>query len=367
MKKIIFKKLYKDICLTFATFLIIMSTIVLTIQAVNFFDFVTEDGHSLKIYFIYTFLNFPKIFSRVLPFIFFLTIFYLLISYEKKNELNIFWINGISKIEFLNKLILLTVFITIFQIFLTSYLSPMAQLKGREFLKNSNIDFFTSLIKKGKFINITKNLTLYIENESEKGEYENIFIEDTRSNNSRMIFAKKGRLINNNIEKKFQLYNGRVINFQNSNLNIFDFNEIDFQLQKLNSKTIIVPKIQEINTLILINCLRYGLNLQNNLFRCEESLNNEIKKELFKRIYKPIFLIIITIITCFLLYKNIKITRKKNNYYSIFSYNILIIIYSEISLRYIGNSNFFLLITLVTPILIVIFTYYIFYKESKYA
>jgi hypothetical protein len=67
------------------------------------------------------------------------------------------------------------------------------------------------------------------------------------------------------------------------------------------------------------------------------------------------------------LYKNIKITRKKNNYYSIFSYNILIIIYSEISLRYFGNSNFFSLITLATPILIVIFTYYIFYKESKYA
>lgn len=364
MKKIIFKKLYKEIFLTFATFLVIMSTIVLTIQAVNFFDFVTEDGHSLKIYFIYTFLNFPKIFSRVLPFIFFLTIFYLLISYEKKNELNIFWINGISKIEFLNKLIILTVFITIFQIFLTSYLSPKAQLKGRDFLKNSNIDFFTSLIKKGKFINITKNLTLYIEKENEQGEYENIFIEDTRLNNSRMIFAKKGKLIDNISEKKFQLLNGRVINSQNSNLNIFDFNEIDFQLQKLNSKTIIVPKIQEINTSILINCLRYGLNFQSNLFKCEESLNNEIKKELFKRIYKPFFLIIITIITCYMLFKNNKI---KSNYYSIFVYNVLIIIYSEISLRYFGISNFFSLINLIVPIIIVIFTYYIFWNKSNYA
>jgi lipopolysaccharide export system permease protein len=359
MKKIIIKKLYNDIFLTFATFLIIMSTIVLTIQAVNFFDYVTEDGHSLKIYFMYTFLNFPKIFSRVLPFIFFLTVFYLLISYEKKNELNIFWINGISKIEFLNKLILLTIFITIFQIFLTSYLSPMAQLKGRNFLKNSNMDFFTSLIKKGKFINIAKNITIYIENENKKDEYENIFIEDTRSNNSRMIFAKKGKLIDNINEKKFQLFNGRVVNSQKSNLNIFNFNEIDFQLKELGSKTIIVPKIQEINTLKLIDCLRYGLNFQNNLFRCEKRLNNEIKKELFKRIYKPIFLIIIAIVTCFLLFKN--------NYYSIFGYNVLIILYSEISLRYFGISNFFSLIALIVPIIILIFTYYTFRNKSKYA
>ena len=364
MKKIIFRKLYKDICLTFATFLIIMSTIVLTIQAVNFFDFVTEDGHSLRVYFIYTFLNFPKIFSRVLPFIFFLTIFYLLISYEKKNELNIFWINGVSKTDFLNKLIIFTVFITILQIFLTSYLSPKSQLKGRDFLKNSNIDFFTSLIKKGKFINITKNLTLYIENENEQGDYENIFIEDTRLNNSRMIFAKKGKLIDNISEKKFQLFNGRVINSQNSNLNIFDFNEIDFQLQKLNSKTIVVPKIQEINTSILINCLRYGLNFQSNLFKCEESLNNEIKKELFKRIYKPIFLIIITIVTCFMLFKN---NKTKSNYYSIFGYNVLLIIYSEVSLRYFGISNFLSLINLIVPIIIFILTYYIFRKKSNYA
>ena len=70
MKKLIFNKLYLDTASFFFTSLIIMGLIVWTIQAVNYFDFVTEDGHGLKVYFSYTILNFPKIINRILPFIF---------------------------------------------------------------------------------------------------------------------------------------------------------------------------------------------------------------------------------------------------------------------------------------------------------
>ena len=58
------------------------------------------------------------------------------------NELNIFWINGISKIKFVNTLIILSIFLMTFQIFLGSYLSPVSQLKARNLIKNSNVDFF---------------------------------------------------------------------------------------------------------------------------------------------------------------------------------------------------------------------------------
>ena len=150
-------------------------------------------------------------------------------------------------------------------------------------------------------------------------------------------------------------------------MNIFEFKEIDFQLQKLDTKTIVVPKIQEIDTLTLLDCLKKGLSFQSNLFRCEKSLEIEIKKELFKRIYKPIFLLLITIVTCFLLFKNNKIKKIKNDYYIIFAYNILIIIYSEISLRYFGVSNFFTLTALITPLIILSISYYIFYNKSNHA
>ena len=87
MKKLIFRKFTQDILAFFVTTILIMGLIVWTLQAVNYFDYVTQDGHGLKVYFYYTVLNFPKIIHRILPFIFFISLFYMIITYEKKNEL----------------------------------------------------------------------------------------------------------------------------------------------------------------------------------------------------------------------------------------------------------------------------------------
>ena len=142
-------------------------------------------------------LNFPKIINRILPFIFFISLFYLIIIYEIRNELSIFWINGVRKINFANKMIFLSILIMIFQIWLGGFLSPLSQLKARDFLKNSNMDFFTSLIKHGKFINAVKGLTIFIDQKNEDGSYSDIFIDDSTKASSKMIYAKNGILIDN--------------------------------------------------------------------------------------------------------------------------------------------------------------------------
>ena len=48
-----------------------------------------------------------------------------------------------------------------------------------------------------------------------------------------MIYAKKGILIDNEKQKIFKLLNGRVINNENSKINIFDFEGIDFNLNNI--------------------------------------------------------------------------------------------------------------------------------------
>ncbi len=368
MKKFIFRKLYQDTAYFFLTSLLVMSLIVWTLQAVNYFDFVTEDGHGLSVYFSYTILNFPKIINRILPFIFFISLYYIIINYELKNELSIFWINGVSKIQFLNKLLVFSIYFMILQILLGAYLSPLSQFKGREYLKNSNIDFFTALIKEGKFINIAKNITIFIDEENEDGSYNNIFLEDLRNNTSKMIYAKKGNLINNGTQKKFKLTDGRVINNENSDINIFEFDQIDFNLNDLSSKTITVPKIQEINTFILISCFSNGLIKNTNTFHfiCEKKLQPEIKRELFKRIYKPIFLPIIALICGFLIIKaKNNINFKKYNA-AVFVVTILILVLSEISMRYIATSKILTLTCLSIPIIIFFVSYLIFYRTTKH-
>ena len=146
MKKLIFRKISKDLLIFFSFSIILLGLIVWTLQAINYFDLVSEDGHGIKIYLQYSALNFPKIVHRLLPFVFFVSLFYVLVSYENKNELSILWINGINKVQFANKIIILSILLMTIQIINGSFFSPMSQFKARNLLKNSDIGFFSSLI-----------------------------------------------------------------------------------------------------------------------------------------------------------------------------------------------------------------------------
>ena len=71
MKKILFRKLLLD-CMTFFLIALISSSIVIWVfQAVNFLDIMIEDGRDFLVYIKFSLLSFPKIFSKLLPFVFF--------------------------------------------------------------------------------------------------------------------------------------------------------------------------------------------------------------------------------------------------------------------------------------------------------
>ena len=366
MKKLIFKKIASDLLIFFSSTIILLGLIVWTLQAINYFDLVTEDGHGIKLYLYFSVLNFPKILHRILPFVFFLSLFYLLITYEKKNELNLLWINGVNKIDFVNKIILVSFFLMIFQIINGAFLSPISQFKSRLLLKNSNMDFFTSLIKSGKFINVLSGLTIFIEEKNQNGEYSNIYLDDSTKKNQKIIYAKNGKLIDYNGQKLLRLYNGKIVNNENNKINTFEFNQIDFNLNDYSTKTITKTKIQEMDILDLFNCVIGKKNkIVNKDFNCELKILNEIKQELLKRLFMPIYLPLITISTLFL----ITSSQYKNNYNRfkniIFFITIIIIIFSETSLRYSLISDFFFYFYLLIPFIAIGLMYQLLLKLIK--
>ena len=369
MKKLIFKKFIKDTLFFFLIMCFSIGLIVWTLQAVNYFDFVTQDGHGLKTYFSYIIFNFPKIIHRIIPFIFFISIFYMMNNYELRNELSIFWIHGVSKIEFANKIISLSVILMIIQIILGSFFSPAAQYKGREFLKDSNIDFFTSLIKEGKFINVVSDLTIFIDKKNDDGSYSNIFLDDSTKSNSKMIYAKSGRLIDNNQKKIFKLYNGEVINNEKLKINVFKFDQIDFNLADYSTSTILTPKIQEMPSNQLLKCavpLFKNINIDKvGSFKCNKSIFNEIHQELFKRFYKPLYIPIIAILCCFLIIVSKNNISYEKNKRVIFLFTFFVLIISETSLRYSAISNLASYIYLIIPWITFVLFYLIFYIRTK--
>ena len=103
MKKLIFSKFLIDSFQFFLMISITATLIVWIIQAVNYLDFVTEDGHNFKVYILYAILNFPKIFSRLLPFIFFISLFYTLIKFKVEQFACFFNIFGTSEANIYQK------------------------------------------------------------------------------------------------------------------------------------------------------------------------------------------------------------------------------------------------------------------------
>ena len=359
MEKILFRKLILDISLRALIITFTIGLIVWIIQAANYLDFVIDDGHNFTIYFYYNLFNFPKIIHRILPFVFGISVFFELIKYERNNELLIFWTNGVTKKKFISNLINFSLIVMFIQILLGSFISPTSQLKAREFLKNSNMDFLPNLIKQGKFIDTVSGLTIFINEKKDKNSFKNIYIQegnilDLTSDDSQIIYAQEGFL--DNIDNKiFKLLKGKIISTNNNRLISFEFDKIDYDLSKFESRTIKIAKMQELPSRKIIECsisLMKNVSYRERMFLCDsESLKN-INQEIYKRFIKPMYIPLLTLVCCFLL----TFSKIENNFsfktIKVFLYIFIILVISEILMRYIESSQLLFSLVIILPILI---------------
>ena len=373
MKKLIFKKFAKDVFQFFLLVSISFSLIVWVIQAVNFLDLVMEDGHGFNIYFLYTLLSLPKIFSKILPFIYFVSLFYIILKYENDNELIIFWSIGIKKIEFINVLLKFSIFYLILQLLLTTYIVPMTLDKARSYIRTSNVDLFSSIVQEKKFIDAVKNLTIFVEEKNNNGDLKNIFLKEKIGENEyQTIIAKKGKIIKYDIKTTLLLFDGKIINNNNHKINSFEFSRTEVNLSKFTTKTTTHPKIQEIGSYDVLACIvrlkNFNNNFVSNFFTTNKKLNNCIPEnlndsfqEIFKRFVSPLYLLTLSLIACLIIIKS----KDDYNYFKykfgLFIFGVITIIISEVSIKYssvniIQNINIFSL-----PILFLI-TIYLYLK-----
>ena len=369
MKKLIFKKLLFEITTFFLISSITLGLIVWVIQAVNYMDFITEDGHSLDIYFKYTLLSLPKVLSRILPFILFISVFYNLIKLENSNELLVYWTYGISKLKFINILFIFSIVFLIIQIILNIYVVPISLDKGRDYIKKSDLDFFPSLIKEKKFIDTVSDLTIFVDKINNKGELVNIFLKDQiEDKESQIIHAKKGILQKKNGKNYLVLIDGEFINNLEGKVTNFSFKKTNFDLSKYSTKTTTHRKIQEVNIMVLVNCLK-KLYLNTNYnevkdFVCDNNSLKNIKQETLKRIFKPFYIPAICLIASLLIFAS-----KDSYFYSrikiiLFSFGIIVLIASEISVRYSGLDNTKSLIFIGIPLIMIFIIYSIIFKYT---
>ena len=374
MKKIVYRKLTTDCIKFFLLSIFTISTIIWVLQAVNYLDFVIEDGHGFLVYFKFTLLSFPKILSRIYPFAIFLTFTYILLKYEEKNELIIFWNFGVKKISFINFFIKLSFWFVLLSLLLNAIIAPIAQNKARSFIRSSNLDFFESVFKPKKFITIIRNITIYFDKKEKNGELKSIFLKDRKSpKDSQTIFAKRGMLEVRGYEKVLVLYDGKTINYINGKISEFSFSKTDFNISKFGSTTTTHQKTQENSTLELIQCFHFLRNTKkdlnhvkkNKINNCKFENTQNINQVLYSRLIKPFYITLLISIALLFILKSKNDPSFKSYKLKVYTFGFLFIIFLESSSKFISTNllkNFFVS---VMPFILLFMMYFYFLKRLK--
>jgi len=370
MKKTIYKYFFDEFIRSFLIVIFALTAIIWTIQAVNFLDLVTDDGHAFKIYILYSFYALPKVITKLIPFTFLIASVITILKFEKDNELIILWTSGLNKIYIVNLLFRISILFVFIQIIMSSFVTPETLNHSRTMLKNSKLQFVPSLLKEKQFNDTVAQLTVFVNKKNSDGTYENIFIKDEGrvltnvSSGSSTIFAKSGYVSKD--EKSLILLNGNIQRLGSGNeVSIIKFEKTQISLSNLSTKSISAPKIQEISTIQMLKCFQEKYYYDH---KCEHSRNaiNDVKIEINKRFGIPIFIPLIALVTCFLLSTRKDKKNLFSNKYFVFIFAFMILVISEITVRYSGASVNHTIGYYLMPILLLPIIYLTLLKKFKY-
>ena len=375
MKKILFRKFLYDCLVFFLITLFSTGVIIWVFQAVNFLDIIVEDGRNYLVYLNFSLLNFPKVISKLLPFVLFFSFLYVIGKYELRNELIIFWNFGINKIDLINFFVKFSFVVMLFQIFLTTIIVPKSQDLARSFLRDSTYNYLENFIKPKIFNDAVKDLTIYSNSKDEFGNLKQIYLKKGSGKNFQITFAKEGRFKQVGKNQFLELNFGETISVINDKITNFKFKKTDFNLSNFEDNTTTYKKTQEVATLDLIKCYHNLMNLKflkiDDDFQVEncrlDNIDNIIK-ELYKRIVIPLYIPVLILISLMLIFKS-----KENINYSkyrilIFLIGFVTIIISEMTIRLINEDFLKNLKFFIFPILLIIslyLNYLIKFKDKK--
>jgi len=371
MKKILFRKLLIDYLSFFLIALLGSSIVVWVFQAVNFLDIMIEDGRDYTIYINYSLLNFPKILSRLYPFVLFFSIFHITSKFEYNNELLILWNFGVNKIELINFIFRFSLILMIVQIIFSSLIIPKSQDLARSFLRSSTVNFFGNFIKPQRFNDTIKDVTIYSERKDNEGNLFNLYLKkQIDQNNFQITYAKKGVFKEFNNIPVLVLFDGATITGKNDEITNFSFSKSDFPLNNFSSNTTTYKKTQELSSFKLLKCLQL-LNSkkkvgEKKIENCSKENLRNIYKELYKRFLIPFYIPLLVLIPFLLILSS----KESSNYSKLkiitFLIGLFFIIFSETTIKIISIIYFKNLLISLIPFFLLIFLYLLFFKKTHF-
>ena len=367
----IYQNYFKEIIKTFFVILFALTIIAWTVRAVSFLDLIVENGYSVSIYFQYSLLNLIGILTKFIPLAFLISLVIFILKQIQENEFIILWTSGVKKINLVNLFFFISTIVMMFYLIFSLFITPYALNQSRQILSKDGFNSFLPTIRVQQFSDSFKGFTFFVGSKIDNN-IKDVFIHDRSnklktlnanqsSNSSTTIVAQEGIVL----EKKMVLFKGQVISTDKEDLksNVIKFEQLNIDLKNLETDTIKVPKLQETSTIKLLSCFKQ-INF-NSIF-CEQKTKREIITVLNRRIVLPFYIPLIALISSFLLIKSYAKRNYFFNKYSVFTFAFLILLFSELVIRYTGISKVLNLIFIFSPaILIILFYFFLIFMFSR--
>lgn len=367
LRNTIYINFIKEIFQTFFAILLGLTLITLTVRAVSFLDLIVENSYPVNIYFKYSFLNIFGIAPKFIPFSFLLALTIFINKHLNNSEFLILWSAGVKKITLVNLFLIVSLIVLGFNLILSTVISPYMLNKSRLLLSDDKINSVLPAIKKQQFSDTFKGLTLLV-GDKKTNEIKDIFLYDEGENlknlspninttSSTVIIAKNGYVD----KTRLLLFDGQIISSKKDDKKseFINFEQFNLELNNLNTSTIKQPKLQETSTSKLLNCY-----VSKNFDKfCNRSAKKEIVSTVNRRTVMPFYIPVIALLCSLLL------ISKKYKIFSnilIFSYSFMLLIFTEMTVRFTGINLMLGALFILSPIILIISLYlYLIFKFMK--
>ena len=303
--------------LKFYIFVLLTLTLLIWItQAARYLYLITDAGISIEAYTKFVVFLIPKTISQLMILSFLIALFINIIKFQNNKEIEIYWLSGISKKQIIKIVIKISLLITFLAFIFYIFLAPYSSSISREILNKSEFTLVNSLVKEGNFNSPLKGLTIFVKKNDNRGNLEKVFIfEDEKT-----IIAKTGRVLNINDKNYLELNDG-IIHEKNQNnlITTIKFKKTNYDFTKYQRNITTTLKVQEKNFFLLLK--EYTMEK-----------NQDYLYEIHKRIFKPIFIPIISLIACFILHTNNEKINQNFLRIFIFCFATIFLIFVEILL-----------------------------------
>lgn len=220
----------------FAFFCFILAGVIWLTQAVRLIDTVLSSGQSLYVLAEFSVLVLPRVLSMVVPLSGFAAVIYTINRLYVEAELVVMMTAGQGPFAIARPVVIFGALMGVMTLVVTNFLAPLGELRLEQNRVEIRSELANSLIREGRFIHPTDDLTIFIRAANQKGQMAGLFLHDERNPETPVTYtAELAQLIREGDTAQLVMRRGVALTYDSDNriLGRVQFLELTYDLSEL--------------------------------------------------------------------------------------------------------------------------------------